>query len=252
MAPRTVLVTGMSGLIGGVLRRHLEGKYELSALNRRPIPGVKCHQADIADLDAIAAAFDGVDTVVHLAARTGSSDSFDEILRANVIGTHNVFEAARRAGVGRVVYASSGATVSAWERDSPYRELVAGRYEQAGTWKTMTHETPTRPAGLYGASKIWGEAIARHYSDTHGLSAICVRIGRVKAEDRPMSTRDYSVWCSQRDVVRMIELCIAAPATLRFDVFFVVSDNRWGYRDLEHARAVLGFEPRDRAEDHRR
>ncbi len=116
----------------------------------------------------------------------------------------------------------------------------------------MTHETPTRPAGLYGASKVWGEAVARHYADAHGLSAICVRIGRVKAEDRPMSTRDYSVWCSQRDVVRMIELCIAAPATLRFDVFFVVSDNRWGYRDLEHARAVLGFEPRDRAEDHRR
>src|SRR2546425_1176824 len=95
MAPRTVLVTGMSGLIGGALRRHLDGKYELSALNRRPIPGVKCHQADIADLDAIAPAFDGVDTVVHLAARTGSSDSFDEILRANVIGTYNVFEAAR-------------------------------------------------------------------------------------------------------------------------------------------------------------
>src|SRR5881628_1292140 len=98
MAPRTVLVTGMSGLIGGALRRHLEGTYALSALNRRPIPGVKCHQADVADLDAIAPAFDGVDTVVHLAARTGSSDSFDEILRANVVGTYNVFEAARRPG----------------------------------------------------------------------------------------------------------------------------------------------------------
>ena len=252
MAPRTVLVTGMSGLIGGALRRHLEGTYELSALNRRPIPGVKCHQADVADLDAIAPAFDGVDTVVHLAARTGSSDSFEEILRANVIGTYNVFEAARRAGVRRVVYASSGATVSAWEHGPPYSALIAGRYGEAGAWKKMTHETPTRPAGLYGASKIWGEAIARHYADTHGLSAICVRIGRVKAEDRPTSTRDYSVWCSQRDVVRMIDLCIAAPAAVRFDVFFVVSNNRWGYRDLEHARAVLGFEPRDRAEDHRR
>src|SRR5258705_4832010 len=156
MAPRTVLVTGMSGLIGGVLRRHLEGKYELSALNRRPIPGVECQQADIADLDAIAAAFEGVDTVVHLAARTGSSDSFDEILRANVIGTHNVFEAARRAGVGRVVYASSGATVSAWERDPPYSALIAGRYAEAKSWTTMTHEMPLRPAGLYGASRISG------------------------------------------------------------------------------------------------
>ncbi len=251
MARRSVLVTGMSGLIGGALRRHLEGTYALSALNRRPLPGVRCHQADIADLEAIAPAFDGVDTVVHLAARTGESESFDEILRANVIGTYNVFEAARRAGVGRVIFASSGATVSAWERDAPWSALIAGRYGEAGPFAKMTHQTPTRPAGLYGASKIWGEALARHYADTHGLSAICVRIGRVKAEDRPMATRDYAVWCSQRDIVRMIELCITAPPTLRFDVFFAVSDNRWGYRDLEHARAVLGFEPRDRAEDHR-
>jgi nucleoside-diphosphate-sugar epimerase len=251
MAPRSVLVTGMSGLIGGALRRHLEGKYALSALNRQPVPGVPCHRADIADLDAIAPAFEGVDTVVHLAARTGSSESFDEILGANVIGTYNVFEAARRAGVSRVIFASSGATVSAWERDPPWSALAAGRYGEAGPFTRMTHETPTRPAGLYGASKIWGEAIARHYADRHGLSAICIRIGRVKAEDRPMETRDYAVWWSQRDIVRMIELCIAAPPTLRFDVFFAVSDNRWGYRDLEHARAVLGFEPRDRAEDHR-
>jgi nucleoside-diphosphate-sugar epimerase len=251
MARRSVLVTGMSGLIGGALRRHLEGTYTLSALNRRPLPGVRCHQADIADLDAIAPAFDGVDTVVHLAARTGESESFDEILRANLIGTYNVFEAARRAGVGRVIFASSGATVSAWERDAPWSALIAGRYGEAGPFAKMTHETPTRPAGLYGASKLWGEALARHYADTHGLSAICVRIGRVKAEDRPMAPRDYAVWCSQRDIVRMIELCITAPPTLRFDVFFAVSDNRWGYRDLEHARAVLGFEPRDRAEDHR-
>jgi nucleoside-diphosphate-sugar epimerase len=251
MAPRSVLVTGMSGLIGGALRRHLEGKYALSALNRQPVPGVPCHRADIADLDAIAPAFEGVDTVVHLAARTGSSESFDEILGANVIGTYNVFEAARRAGVSRVIFASSGATVSAWERDAPWSALVSGRYGEAGPFTKMTHETPTRPAGLYGASKIWGEAIARHYTDRHDLSAICIRIGRVKAEDRPVETRDYAVWCSQRDIVRLIELCIAAPPTLRFDVFFAVSDNRWGYRDLEHARAVLGFEPRDRAEDHR-
>lgn len=252
MAPRRVLVTGMSGLIGGALRRHLEGKYELSALNRRPIPGVTCHQGDIADLDAIAPAFAGIDTVVHLAARTGEGEVFGEILQANVIGTYNVFEAARRARVSRVVYASSGATVSAWERDPPYSALVAGRYDEAKSWKTMTNEMPLRPAGLYGASKIWGEAIARHYADVHRLSAICVRIGRVLAGDRPTSPREFSVFCSQRDVVRMLELCIAAPPTLTFDIFYAVSDNRWGYRDLEHARKVLGFTPMDRAEDYRR
>src|SRR5438876_678194 len=103
-----------------------------------------------------------------------------------------------------------------------------------------------------GMSGLIGGALRRHLEDKYELSALCVRIGRVKAEDRPVSTRDYSVWCSQRDIVRMLELCIAAPVTLRFGVFFAVSDNRRGYRDLEHPRAVLGFEPRDRAEDHRR
>src|SRR3989442_4498693 len=171
MAPRTVLVTGMSGLIGGALRRHLEGTYALSALKRRPIPGVKCHQADVADLDAIAPAFDGVDTVVHLAAGTGSSDSFDEILRANVVGTYNVFEAARRAGVRRVVYASSGATVSEWERDPPYSALIAGRYGEAGGWKKITRETPTAPAGLYLGRTILGEAVAPPSADPDRLLA---------------------------------------------------------------------------------
>src|SRR5256712_4386040 len=154
MAPRTVLVTGMSGLIGGALRRHLEDKYELSALNRRLIAGVKCHQADIANLDAIAPAFAGVDTVVHLAALTGSSTNFDDILRANVVGTYNVFEAARRAGVSRVVFASSGATVSAWERDPPWSALVAGRYGEAGGFQKRTPETPPPPAAVYRARQM--------------------------------------------------------------------------------------------------
>src|SRR5207247_10124498 len=95
----TVLVTGMSGLIGGAVRKHLAGRYELRALNRRPIEGVPCHQADVADLDGIQPAFKGVHAVVHLAASVGTHAPFDAILRANVVGTYNVFEAARRAGV---------------------------------------------------------------------------------------------------------------------------------------------------------
>jgi len=248
MSRPAVLVTGMSGLIGGALRRHLADRFELRALNRRAVEGVPCHRADIADLDAIQPAFKGVDAVVHLAASVGSSAPFDEILRANVVGTYNVFEAARRAGVHRVVYASSGATVSAYERDPPYSALAAGRYDEAGAWTILTHEAPVRPDGLYGVSKVWGETLGRHYADAHGLSVLCVRIGHVTAEDRPRAPRDFSVWCSQRDIVRMLEACLRAPDTLRFDVFFAVSNNTWSYRDLDHARRVLGFEPLDAAE----
>jgi hypothetical protein len=153
--------------------------------------------------------------------------------------------------VRRVVFASSGATVSGYERDEPYRSLVEGRYDGLAAWPRLTHETPVRPAGTYGSSKVWGEALARQYADGHGLSVLCVRIGRVRAEDRPMSTREFSVFCSQRDVCRMLDLCIDAPEALRFDIFFAQSRNRWSYRDLEHPRAVLGFEPQDAAEDYR-
>jgi nucleoside-diphosphate-sugar epimerase len=244
---RRVLVTGASGLIGGAFLRHAAGRYAFRALNRRAVPGVETHRADVGDLAAIQPAFAGIDTVVHLAAAAGDNHAMDVILRANVAGTLNVFEAARVAGVARVIFASSGATVSGWEREPPLSHLVAGRYAEAGTVAPLTHETPLRPSGLYGASKIWGEAVARHYADTHGLSAVCLRIGRVKAEDRPTTTRDAAVWCSQRDVVRMIEACVEAPPSLRFDVFYVVSSLRHGYRDVEHARAVLGWAPVDSA-----
>jgi nucleoside-diphosphate-sugar epimerase len=215
------------------------------------VPGLPGRQADVTDLAAILPAFSGIEVVVHLAAAVGDAAPLEALVQTNLVGTYNVFEAARRAGVRRLVFASSGSTVSGWEREMPYQALVAGRYEDVGQWTRITHETPVRPSGAYGASKVWGEALARHYADAHGLSMVCVRIGHVTAADRPRTARDFSVWCSQRDVARMFELAIAAPAGVRFDVFFALSDNRWGYRDLEHPRRVLGFEPMDRAEDHR-
>ncbi len=246
-----ILITGMSGLIGGVARRHLAG-YPLRALNRSHVPDVPCHRADIADLDAILPAFEGIDVVIHLAAIARGSATWEEIHRANVVGTYNVFEAARRHGVKRVIYASSGATVAGWEREHPYKALVEGDYGAVGdSWPMITHTTPTRPNSLYAASKVWGEALARFYADTTDISILCLRIGLVRAEDRPLAPREFSVWCSQRDIGQMLERCVTAPDSLKFDIFFVNSNNRWGYRDLSHARAVLGFVPADAAEDYR-
>lgn len=246
MARRKVLVTGMSGLIGSAVREMLGEKYELSALNRSEVPGVPCHRADIADPDAILPAFVGQETVVHLAAIARFDATWEEILQHNVVGTYNVFEAARRAGVKRVVYASSGATVSGYEREMPYAALVAGDAAPA-SWPMITHEAPVRPSGIYGASKVWGEALARHFSDAHDLSILCLRIGAVNADDRPNSPRAAAVWCSRRDIVQGIDRAIEAPPDLRFDVFFILSNNALGYRDLAHARDVLGYVPQDGA-----
>ena len=134
--------------------------------------------------------------------------------------------------------------------DSPYRELVAGPDQPLpADWPMLTDRAPLRPHGLYGCSKVWGEALGRHYCDQHGLSVICVRIGAVSADDRPTERRHFSVWCSHRDLAQMLEKCIAAPDSLRYDVFYAVSNNRRNYRDLEHARQVLGYVPLDRADD---
>jgi nucleoside-diphosphate-sugar epimerase len=242
----------MSGLIGGVIRRRLEDKYELSALNRSTVAGVRCYQADIADLEAIRPAFEGQAVVIHMAAKAGSQYSWKEIEQTNLTGTYNVFEAARQARVKRVIYASSGATISGWEQEEPYKAIVEGRYgDVPEKWPMITHETPTRPYGIYGSSKIWGEALARHFTDTSDLSIICLRIGMVNREDRPQGTRGFSAWCSQRDIAQMVERCVNAPDGLKYDIFFAVSNNKWNYRDLSHAREVVGFEPQDAAEQHR-
>lgn len=246
---KKVLITGMTGLIGGLLRRHMEklGVYQLSALNRRPVEGVECFQADIGDLEAIKPAFDGKEVVVHLAAQL-QDEPQEGLLRTNVIGTYNVYEAARVANVKRVVFASSGSVVRGFEQIPPYNAIADGRYDQLpATWAKITHEM-LWPMGLYGASKAWGEALGRHFSDAYGLSVLCVRIGAVRQEDRPAAVRERSIYLSHRDVVQILYKCIEAPEALLFDIFLATSNNKWGYRDMEHARRLLGFKPQDSAE----
>lgn len=246
---KRILVTGMSGLIGGAVRQHLESRYNLTALNRSLVPGVRTVQADIAEFDSILPAFEGQDTVVHFAASARGSDPWERVRDPNLIGVYNVFEAARRAGVSRVIFASSGSTISGWEQVQPYRALVNGDYENVlPPWPMITHETPVRPAGVYGATKVWGEALARQFTDSSELSIICLRIGLVNEDNRPTDSRQFSVWCSQRDISQMVERCIIAPSELKFDIFYALSRNKWGYRDISHAREVVGFEPNDEAE----
>lgn len=253
MTSKRVLITGMSGLIGGALRKRLEGNYELVALNRRRIEGVECYQADIANLDEILPAFEGVDSVVHLAADSNEVSKWTSFRDSNITGTYNVFEASRLKGVKRIIYASSGSTIKGIERTQPYADLVEGHYGQLPeTWKKVDQTSMPRPNSIYGCTKLWGEALARMYSDYHGIDAICIRIGHVDREDRPLEPRHFSVWCSQRDVTGLIERCLEAPESLRFDIFYAVSNNEWSYRDMDHARDILGFVPLDSAESFRR
>ncbi len=253
MATRKVLVTGLSGLIGGLLRDRLleDGGYEVTALNRSEVEGVRTVQADISDLDAIREGFAGQDAVVHLSAVLTNAE-WDRLVAVNINGTYNVLEASRLAGVSRVVNASSGAVVKGVVR-SPgiYKDLEEGRYDDVPDSWTMVGHNLFHPYGLYGVSKMAAEGLARHFSDVHGLSVINLRIGTVKPSGVPEAAYDYSIYLSHRDVVQSIMLALNAPEDVKFDTFLVTSDNRWGYRDLSHFREVLGYEPADSAEDFR-
>jgi nucleoside-diphosphate-sugar epimerase len=246
---RRILVTGMSGLIGGLAGRALATKYQVRALNRRQVEGVETFEADISDFESILPAFNGIDTVVHMAAFV-TGEEFQQQLAINVLGTYNVFEAARQAGVRRFVFGSSGAVVEAYEREEPFRAMVQARYRDIPPSRPLiTHLSPVRPLTLYGCAKIWGEALGRYYSEVHNMSVLCIRLGRVVKEDRPVNARHAAVYLSHRDVVQMVERCVDAPRDLKFDIFYGVSNNKARFRDIDHAKNVIGYVPRDGIQD---
>ena len=184
---------------------------------------------------------------MHLAAALGFTD-WEQALSANIVGAYNVYEAARARGCEASGVRQQRQHCPGYRADTPYDALTTGRYDEVPRqFAKVTHEA-VQPTDIYGASKIWGEAIGRYFSDAHGLSVLCVRIGWVGQNDHPKTPRQLSLYLSHRDVVQMLEWCIEAPPELAYDIFFATSNNRWGYRDLEHARQVLGYEPQDSAE----
>ena len=229
---RRLLITGAAGTIGSTLRAGLRGVYPLLRLaDIRPLaaPAAReeCVTANLSDFAAVASTMDGVDCVVHLGG-VPREGPWDTILDNNIIGTYNIFEAARQCGVRRVVFASSNHVIG---------------YYRAET--TVGVEEPPRPDSRYGVSKVFGEALGRLYADKHGLSVACLRIGSFR--ERPQNARQLATWISPRDLVQLVRCCIDAP-DYRFLVLYGVSGNarcRW----RNPAADFLGYRPQDNAED---
>ena len=246
-----VLITGASGLIGGLVLDHLYQKYDFSALNRRKVEGVPHRQADIASLDEILPAFDGIDTVLHLSAYLEDVNDWDNTNKVNITGTYNVFEAARRNNVSRVVFASSGSTMLGYELDYPYGHIAHGEHEKIpDNWKLVDYKDPVRPDSLYGVSKIFGETLGRYFSDYHDISVINIRLGAVLDTDKPKLVRHYPGYLSQLDCVQIIDLCLSAPDSITFETFDAISDNKLKWRDTSHATKKLGWNPIGRSDQY--
>lgn len=154
-------------------------------------------------------------------------------------------------GVKRVIYASTNQVVFGYSSEEPYASLFEGRFSEVDwdSFHPISYTQPTRPLNLYSCSKVFGESLAYMYAARFNLSCICLRIGWVLRDDHLPDERAQILWCSQRDIVHLIESCIRAPDNVRFDIFFGHSNNRYNLVDMQHAREVLGYEPQDRAED---
>jgi hypothetical protein len=230
----TILITGAAGRIGTMLRPRLAAPGRvLRLIDVTPLPeplgpGEEGETASVTDLAAMTAVCAGVEAVIHLGG-IASESSWERILDVNINGTYTVFEAARRAGVPRVVFASSNHAVGFTPRsDFPVPDFA---YPAPDTY--------------YGASKAAGEAVAALYARRYGLDAICIRI--LSCFERPTGPRMLGSWLSPDDAGRLFEACLTAPSP-GFQVIYGVSANtRGGWVSLEAARA-LGYQPLDDAE----
>lgn len=250
-----VLITGAGGKIGTILRQALSDTYELSGIDRVPVPGFDAAVANLADLEAIRPAFQGKDIVVHLAAepRHTPDIGWDLLMPDNVVATANVFEAARQGGASRIVFFSSMHVNGLYEQDPPYAAIAAGNYAGLAPDRVplVTHEMPVRPDGPYAVSKIFGEALGRYYAEAYGMTVICIRLGTVSRDNKPGDDpRSYVSWFSHRDLARMVTRCLEVEG-LTYEIVFGASGNTWKIYDTPRAWRLLGFQPQDNAESYR-
>ncbi len=231
---KRLLVTGAGGGLGHYVREGLKGSAEILRLSdiidiSPALCGEEVVRCDLADREAVNELVRGCDAILHLGA-ISSEASFDALLQANFLGTYNLYEAARKAGVRRVIFASSNHVIG---------------FHPVGEW--LDDKAERRPDSLYGVSKSFGEDLARLYFDKFGLETACLRIG--SCFDAPRDRRMLSTWLSPRDFISLVAKLIEAPAIGHL-VLYGVSANRDAWWSNAHAD-FLGWKPLDTSEPYR-
>ena len=236
MERKRVLMTGAAGFIGGFLRQAFADRYVMRLTDIAQIDDPRGHevmQADIRDLDQMRRACEGMEVVVHLAADPAPNADFsDSLLPLNIVGTYNVFSAAKEQGCQRVVFASSIHAVLGYPREISARS-----------------DMPVNPPNFYGVTKCFGEALGRCFAH-QGLSSLAIRIGAIRRQEdvdrhRKDSERPQGEgWISQRDLVQLFQRCIDVEG-VDFAIVHGQSGQHKPQLDISHTRDVVGYEPQD-------
>ncbi len=244
-----IAVTGSNGTIGRRLCLDLAQEYQVVRIDRADADV----NLDITDLAALKRAFEGCETVIHLAASVSMRAPWEDVQRNNIAGTYNTFEAARQAGCVRIIFASS--------------HHVVGRYQlerrangDASAFDTpLSADVPPRPDSLYAVSKVFGEALGRYFSETFGIQVACIRIGSMNDTDSPTSARWRlpwrrttevekrlaAKWLSHRDFARLVRAIL--KRNVQYAVVYGVGDNASRLWDLAPARDLFDYLPLDGA-----
>lgn len=236
---RRVVVTGGAGGIGSFFAKQLHHKYDLVLVDRRveELEAVKefgeTVVAELSDLEALAKACKGADTLIHLAGNPDATQTWSSVVENNISGTYNAFVAAKSAGCRRIIFASSIHAVSGYPTDV----------------QVKTSE-PVNPGDLYGVSKCFGEALGRYMANQEGVSVIALRIGAFQPEstaEKPSLGMIHG-WVSQRDLIQLMEKCIDVE-NVKFAVLHALSENTFKRLDISDARELVGYAPQDNFSD---
>jgi dTDP-4-dehydrorhamnose reductase len=234
---RNVLITGAGGMIGPELSAFCREHYRLRLMVQRQAdvtPALTaCGEVVVCDLsnaDGLKEHCRGIDTVVHLAADSNPSSLWSDLLKHNIVGTYNLFTAAKAAGCRRVIFASSIHAISGYPVDTQVRE-----------------DDPVNPGDLYGVSKCFGEALGRYMAEQEDVSVIVIRIGLCRSlamARAPEGAVMLDSYFSPRDFHQLVHRAIEVES-LRFGIFHGVSDGRFKRMDITDGRTLLGYAPVD-------
>jgi uronate dehydrogenase len=226
-----ILITGAAGALGKVLRTGLRAQAKILRLSDiAPMAaagqGEEVVPCDLADKEGVFKLVEGVDAIVHFGGQATEA-SFEQVLDANIRGVFHIYEAARKQGCKRVVFASSNHAI--------------GFHKQG---EVIDADCLKRPDSYYGLSKSYGEDTARFYFDRYGIESACLRIGSSFPE--PIDRRMLITWLSYRDLTELVRCCLVAPQ-LGHTIVYGASNNRDSWWDNSKA-AHLNFKPQDNTE----